>query len=185
MTDSAPPENASPPDPVGKSAASRWAKLWGQLKRFRGPIAVAAVVVLALIALALIQLPTIWQTIVTIAGVGAVLSGLAGYWNTYHTVKKSVPLAASSSKAPVAASALSVMVLPFQNLTGDPNQAYVADGLTANQTVDLSRIKDAFIVDAATAITYKDITFHRPPSTPLRDGIEMALCACNLLFKLF
>jgi adenylate cyclase len=155
MTESAPQEDASPPGPVAKTAASRWAKLWGQLKRFRWPIAVAAVVVLALVALALVQLPTVWQTIVTIAGVGAVLSGLAGYWNTYHIVKKSVPLPAST-KAPVAASALSVIVLPFQNLTGDANQAYVADGLTASLTSDLSRIRDAFIVNAATAFAYKD-----------------------------
>ncbi|HEV2976238.1 MAG TPA: tetratricopeptide repeat protein [Casimicrobiaceae bacterium] len=155
MTDSAPPEDASSPAPVAKLAASRWEKLWGQLIRFRWPIAVAAVVILALVALALVQLPTVWQTIVTIASVGAVLSGLAGYWSTYHTVKKGVPLPAST-QAPVAASALSVMVLPFRNLTGDPNQAYVADGLTASLTADLSRIRDAFIVNAATAFAYKD-----------------------------
>src|SRR5271166_4671092 len=148
MTDSAPPGDASPPDPVARPAASRWARLW--LKRFRWPAAAAAVVVLALIALALVQLPTVWQTIVTIASMGAVLSGLAGYWSTYHAVKKSVPLPAST-KAPVGASGLSLMVLPFQNLTGDAGQAYIADGLTASQTADLSRIRDAFIVDAATA----------------------------------
>jgi len=155
MTDSAPPETASSPAPVARPAASRWAKFWGQLNRFRWPIAVAGVVVLALIALALVQLPTVWQTIVTIASVGAVLSGLAGYWSTYHTVKKSVPLSAST-RAPVAASGLSIMVLPFQNLTGDANQAHVADGLTASLTADLSRIRDAFIVNAATAFAYKD-----------------------------
>src|SRR5208283_2218867 len=45
---------------------------------------------------------------------------------------------------------------PFQNLTGNANQAYVADGLTPSLTADLSRIRDAFIVNAATAFTYKD-----------------------------
>ena len=48
------------------------------------------------------------------------------------------------------------MVLPFQNLTGDPRQEYVADGLTAALTADLSRIRDAFIVNAKTAFAYKD-----------------------------
>jgi adenylate cyclase len=155
MTDSAPPEDASPPDSVARPAASRWAKLWGLLNRFRWPIAVAGVVLLTLIALALIQLPTVWQTIVTIASVGAVLSGLVGYWSTYHAVRKSVPLSAST-KGPVAASALSIVVLPFQNLTGDARQAYVADGLTASLTADLYRIRDAFIVNAATAFAYRD-----------------------------
>ena len=48
------------------------------------------------------------------------------------------------------------MVLPFKNLTGDPNQDYVADGLTASLTADLFRIREAFIVNAATAFAYKD-----------------------------
>jgi adenylate cyclase len=68
------------------------------------------------------------------------------------------PRAPSWSPAAVTADAgaLSIMVLPFQNLTGDPNQAYVADGLTASLTADLSRIRDAFIVNAATSFAYKD-----------------------------
>ncbi len=154
MTDSAPPEKAASLDHVAESAGSRWAKLFGQLKRFRAPLAGAAVVAVALISLAFVHLP-VWQTIATIASVGAVLGGLAGFWDAYTAVKKSVPLSASS-KAPIAASALSVMVLPFQNHTGDASQAYVADGLTASLTADLSRIRDAFIVSAATAFSYKD-----------------------------
>jgi len=69
-----------------------------------------------------------------------------------------VPRAPRWSSAAVTADAgtLSVMVLPFKNLTGDPNRAYVADGLTVSLTADLSRIRDAFIVNAATAFTYKD-----------------------------
>jgi class 3 adenylate cyclase len=61
--------------------------------------------------------------------------------------------ASSWSPAAVTADAgpLSVMVLPFQNLTGDLSQAYVADGLTASLTADLSRIREAFVVNAATA----------------------------------
>ena len=62
------------------------------------------------------------------------------------------------------------MVLPFTNLTGDPNQAYVADGLTASLTADLSRIRDAFIVNAATAFAYKD-----KPLTAQRVGKELGV----------
>ena len=71
---------------------------------------------------------------------------------------RAAPRAPRWSPAAVTADAglLSVMVLPFQNLTGEPSQAYVADGLTASLTSDLSRIQDAFIVDATTAFTYKD-----------------------------
>ena len=155
MTDSHSRDVTSPPNRLTRLVSSRWVKLCGRLKRFRGVIAAAAVIVLALIALSFAQLPTVWQAIVTVASVGAVLSGLVGYWTTYHTVKKGVPQSAPT-EAPVAASALSVMVLPFKNLTGDPNQDYVADGLTASLTADLSRIREAFIVNAATAFAYKD-----------------------------
>jgi adenylate cyclase len=155
MTGLTPPEEARFPDPVARPAARRWAKPWARIKRFRGLVAGAVVVVLALLVLAFVQLPTVWQAIVTVASVGAVLSGLAGYWNTYHAVKKGVPQSEPTS-VPVADSALSIVVLPFQNLTGDAAQGYVADGLTSSLTADLSRISDAFIIDAATAYTYKD-----------------------------
>ena len=84
------------------------------------------------------------------------MSGLVGYWNAYRTVQQVV--APSAAPAAIAADAgpLSIVVLPFQNLTGDANQAYVADGLTASLTADLSRIRDAFIVSAASAFAYKD-----------------------------
>jgi hypothetical protein len=42
MTDSAPPEDTSPPEQVARPAPRRWAKLWEQLKRFRGPVAAVA-----------------------------------------------------------------------------------------------------------------------------------------------
>jgi adenylate cyclase len=131
MTDSAPPEVASPPAPAVRPTASRWAKLWGQLKRFRGPIA-------------------------AIAAFGAVLSGFLGYWSAYQTVEKVVVPKSAPVASTADAGSLSIVVLPFTNLTGDANQAYVADGLTASLTADLSRIRDAFIVNAATAFAYKD-----------------------------
>ena len=76
MTDSAPPEKAACLDHIAESAGSRWAKLFGQLKRIGAPLAGAAVVAVALISLAFVHLP-VWQTIATIASVGAVLGGLA------------------------------------------------------------------------------------------------------------
>src|SRR5271167_2623458 len=131
MTDSAQPEAASPPEPVAKPAASRWARLWGLLKRFRGPI-------------------------VAIAAFGAVLSGLLGYWRAYETVQTVVVPKSVPAPVNVDAGPLSIVVLPFTNLTGDANQAYVADGLTASLTADLVRIREAFIVDAKTAFAYKE-----------------------------
>jgi class 3 adenylate cyclase/TolB-like protein/Flp pilus assembly protein TadD len=50
----------------------------------------------------------------------------------------------------------SIVVLPFANLSGDPEQAYVADGLTAKITTDLSRAAGLFVIAATTANTFKD-----------------------------
>jgi hypothetical protein len=56
---------------------------------------------------------------------------------------------------PAEARHLSIVVLPFANLSGDPSQEYFADGITENLTSDLSRIKGAFVIARNTAFTYK------------------------------
>lgn len=50
---------------------------------------------------------------------------------------------------------LSVVVLPFANLSGDPQQDYFADGVTESLTTDLSRISGSFVIGRHTAFTYK------------------------------
>jgi len=51
---------------------------------------------------------------------------------------------------------LSIVVLPFANLSSDPEQGYFADGLTEDITTDLSRIADSFVIARSTAFAYKD-----------------------------
>jgi adenylate cyclase len=53
---------------------------------------------------------------------------------------------------------LSIVVLPFANLSGDPGQDYFADGITDNLTTDLSHIRDSFVIASTTASTYKGKT---------------------------
>jgi adenylate cyclase len=59
---------------------------------------------------------------------------------------------------PAQAAHLSVVVLPFANLSGDPSQDYFADGVTENLTTEPSRIKDSFVIARNTAFTYKGKT---------------------------
>jgi adenylate cyclase len=56
---------------------------------------------------------------------------------------------------PVQAAHLSIVVLPFANLSGDPAQDYFADGVTENLTTELSRIRGSFVIARNTAFTYK------------------------------
>jgi TolB-like protein/DNA-binding SARP family transcriptional activator len=51
---------------------------------------------------------------------------------------------------------LSIVVLPFANLSNDPEQQYFADGITGGLTTDLSRIPDMLVISRYTAFTYRD-----------------------------
>ena len=50
---------------------------------------------------------------------------------------------------------LSIVVLPFANIGGDPEQEYFVDGVTESLTTDLSRMVGSFVIGRNTAFTYK------------------------------
>jgi TolB-like protein/class 3 adenylate cyclase len=50
---------------------------------------------------------------------------------------------------------LSIVVLPFVNMSGDPEQDYFVDGVTESLTTDLSRIDGSIVIGRSTAFTYK------------------------------
>jgi TolB-like protein/class 3 adenylate cyclase len=50
---------------------------------------------------------------------------------------------------------LSIVVLPFTNMSGDPNQEYFADGITEDLTTDLSRLAGSLVISRNTAFTFK------------------------------
>jgi adenylate cyclase len=85
-----------------------------------------------------------WAPISAIAGV--VLIAAASGWYI---------LGGRPTKPAQAAAHLSLVVLPFANLSGDPAQDYFADGITDNLTTDLSRISGSVIIARNTAFTYK------------------------------
>jgi TolB-like protein/class 3 adenylate cyclase len=50
---------------------------------------------------------------------------------------------------------LSIVVLPFANMGGDPEQDFFVDGVTESLTTDLSRITGSFVIARNTAFAYK------------------------------
>jgi TolB-like protein len=64
---------------------------------------------------------------------------------------------AEQVKRPAASTSprLSIVVLPFANLGGNPDQEYFVDGVTESLTTDLSRISGSFVIARNTAFTYK------------------------------
>jgi adenylate cyclase len=77
------------------------------------------------------------------AGIVAFIVLAAGAWYLFGANRTAV------------AAHLSVVVLPFTNLSGDPAQDYFADGITENLTTELSRIRDSFVIARNTAFTFK------------------------------
>jgi TolB-like protein/Tfp pilus assembly protein PilF len=69
-----------------------------------------------------------------------------------------VPHATGPSAAARTAPRLSIVVLPFLNLSKDPDQDYFADGITENLTSDVSHIIGSFVIARNTAFTYKGKT---------------------------
>jgi TolB-like protein len=62
----------------------------------------------------------------------------------------------ASSSPPVAAPRLSIVVLPFTNLSDDREQQYFADGITEDLATDLSRLENMLVISRNTAFTYRN-----------------------------
>jgi adenylate cyclase len=85
------------------------------------------------------------------AGIGALVAVAGGTW--YFLVGHH--LAPVVAPVPAEVAHLSLVVLPFTNLSSDPSQDYFADGVTENLTTDLSRIRNSFVIARNTAFTFK------------------------------
>ena len=79
-----------------------------------------------------------------------ILIGGAAWWS----LNANRPVAVAS-KPPAEAARLSIVVLPFTNLSNDPAQDYFADGVTENLTTELSRLHNSFVIARNTAFTFK------------------------------
>ena len=60
-----------------------------------------------------------------------------------------------AKQGPFSPPRLSIVVLPFANLGGNPDQDYFVDGVTESLTTDLSRIRGSFVIGRHTAFTFK------------------------------
>jgi adenylate cyclase len=76
-----------------------------------------------------------------------------------YSLEFGAPTRAKSAPAPAPEKSipprLSIVVLPFANIGGDPEQEHFVDRVTENLTTDLSRIRGAAVIGRNTAFTYK------------------------------
>lgn len=75
--------------------------------------------------------------------------GLAMFWYTFPTAID------ETSFQPPDAVANSIAVLPFENLSNDPKQDYLADGITEDITTDLSNLSNLLVIASSASNIYK------------------------------
>jgi TolB-like protein/DNA-binding winged helix-turn-helix (wHTH) protein len=88
-----------------------------------------------------------WRTI--LASLIGALGFLAGVVTIWHW-------RSPWSEEPHQAPRLSIVVLPFTNLSSDADQQYFADGISEDLTTNLSRIPHSFVISRNTAFTYRN-----------------------------
>jgi adenylate cyclase len=103
-----------------------------------------------------------WPAMQAIAIAGAALTVVlaAALWWAWPSAAPrtlvSQPAPVVKTEPPRPAPRLSIVVLPFKNLSNDPEQEYFVDAVTDDLTTDLSRVVNSFVIARTTAFSYRD-----------------------------
>jgi adenylate cyclase len=98
--------------------------------------------------------PLQWAAVAT----GVVIVGFAAVaiWNFYFRFTPSREKISTISKPVIPLTdRASIAVLPFKNLSGDPEQEYFSDGITNDIITDLSKFRELLVIASNTLFTYK------------------------------
>ena len=108
------------------------------------------------------------RRIIAASAIGMMCFGSAAWWVWPHRNSRTAGSglergttamsAIQKGGADDAVARLSIVVLPFHNLSNDPGQEYFADAITDDLTTDLSLISGSFVIAPMTAFTYKGKT---------------------------
>jgi len=98
-----------------------------------------------------------WQRMALATAAGAVVAVVAvAAWDLY--LRPALPPAeVASGEAPALElpDIPSIAVLPFENLSGDPEQEYFSDGITNDIITDLAKFRELFVIASNSTFTYK------------------------------
>ena len=83
------------------------------------------------------------------------LKNIAKPVHVYRVLLAGAPEAAQPATESAAPVKPAIAVLPFANMSGDPEQEFFADGITEDILTELSRFRDLFVISRNSAFTYK------------------------------
>jgi adenylate cyclase len=89
-----------------------------------------------------------WPAIAAVAALVMAVLGALAWWQPWTGGTGGLSVARPSDLPAIA-------VLPFDNMSGDPEQEYFSDGITEDLITDLSRISGVFVIARTTVFTYK------------------------------
>ncbi|NIS72004.1 MAG: hypothetical protein GTO12_24670, partial [Proteobacteria bacterium] len=99
--------------------------------------------------------PRRWQKAALAAVVTLVVAaGAWAIWNFYFRRPRVEPASVEKMAFPLPDKP-SIAVLPFQNLSGDPEQEYFSDGITSNIITQLYKVPNMFVIAKTSSSTYK------------------------------
>jgi adenylate cyclase len=96
------------------------------------------------------------KTALVVAALVVLGVGVVAVWNFF--IRSELPSIEAASMEKMAfplPDKPSIAVLPFDNLSGDPDQDYIADGITENIITALSKIPQMFVIARTSTLTYK------------------------------
>jgi len=101
--------------------------------------------------------PKPWKRVALVAGIILFLAATAyAVWNFYlHPSTPPMEVASEERMMFPLPKKPSIAVLPFDNMSGDPDQEYLADGISENIISALSYIPEMFVIARNSTFTYK------------------------------
>jgi adenylate cyclase len=91
---------------------------------------------------------------VFVAMIAVFIAGAAAIWHFYFRYP-SMETASSEKTAFPLANEFSIAVLPFTNMSGDPEQEFLSDGITEEIISGLSKVPNLFVIARNSVFTYK------------------------------
>ena len=96
-----------------------------------------------------------WRKMVGVAAAAIVIVAVAiGIWQ-FYTHRPTIEPASAEKMAYPLPEKPSIAVLPFDNMSGDQSQEYIADGITENIIAVLSQVSEMFVIARNSVFTYK------------------------------